>query len=291
LADVGSRRADTLILAMPTSGSGESESGAGLIRCSECGARVEPADRFCRSCGAGQPPALQPPAHEEETVQLTGALPEVEGEGLDPPTEESTRVEPPTERQSRAEETEALPPSPEPAVPAPKPFQPPPKPEPRSGGGGRRLIAIAIAISLGLLAGLIAVITINGRDSGPQAQATATDRTSATTLDPVESLRAHFDLLQQGRFISASDDLTPALLDSLGGKTIWISERIADLLVDAQLDATVIEESDSAATVQVNSLRTESLVNGCTRFTGTYQMVRSGDRWLIDSADLIDTPC
>ena len=90
---------------------------------------------------------------------------------------------------------------------------------------------------------------------------------------------------------TAAEDLTPQLLDSLGGETIWISERIADLLIDAQLDARVVEETDRTATVRVDSLRTESLSRGCTDFSGTYSMVRSGDRWLISSADLVESPC
>ncbi len=277
---------------------------------------VEPADRFCRSCGAEQPPAPQPRVDDDETEQLTGA----ESGGLEPPTEESTRVEPPTERQPHAEETEAIaasagtpapsapgaptpraperrppkppppPAAPSPGGPEPRPFEPPAKPEGERAGGKRKLAAIAIAVVLGLVAGLVAVIAINGGGDSQRAQTTS-GQTAATTLDPVESLRQHFDLLEQGRFLAASDGLTPSLLDSLGGKAIWVSERIADLMVDAQLDATVIDESDTSATVQVNSLRTESLINGCTDFTGTYGMERSGESWLIDSADLIDSPC
>ncbi len=165
-----------------------------------------------------------------------------------------------------------------------------PAPDRRHGSARRRLIAIAAAVALGLIAGLVVVIAVNGDDGG-RAGTVQTTGTSATALDPVESLRAHFDLLEQGRYPTAADDLTPELLDSLGGRTIWISERIADLLVDAQLDARVIEETDDSATVRVDSLRTESLTRGCTEFSGTYSMVRSGDRWLISSADLVSSPC
>ncbi len=134
------------------------------------------------------------------------------------------------------------------------------------------------------------MVVINGGDDGGRTGPTA-GQAPATALDPVESLRAHFDLLEQGRFLAAADDLTPELLDSLGGKTIWVSERIADLLIDAQLDATLVEVTDTTATVQVDSLRTDSLVNGCTDFSGSYSLVRSGDRWLISSADLVERPC
>jgi hypothetical protein len=170
-----------------------------------------------------------------------------------------------------------LPPGPGPATP------------PRRLGARRVLIAIAAAAALGLIAGLIAVIAVNGVDGG--AEAAQGTGTTATTLDPVETLQNHFDLLEQGRYPTAAEDLTPALLDSLGGKAIWVSERIADLLIDAQLEARVIDQGDDTATVRVDSLRTESLARGCTEFSGTYSMVRAGDRWLISSADLLDRPC
>ena len=226
---------------------------------------------------------------------------EGDSDGLEPPTEASTRVEPPTERQPHAEETEAIAapsrdatPPPKraaaapPPTPPPPPFEPPPRPEAQPSRGRRKLVAISVAIVLGLIAGLVGVVAINGRDNSPSAQATTQ---ASTALDPVETLGNHFDLLEQGRFVSAADNLTPALLDSLGGKVVWVSERIADLMIDAQLDATVIEQSDTTATVRVNSLRTQSLSSGCTDFSGTYGMVRSGDVWLIDSADLVSTPC
>ena len=143
---------------------------------------------------------------------------------------------------------------------------------------------------LGLVAGLVVVIVVHGDDRG-RAVTAQTTGSSATAIDPVETLRAHFDLLEQGRYPTAAEDLTPQLLDSLGGETIWISERIADLLIDAQLDARMVAESDRTATVRVDSLRTESLSGGCTDFGGTYSMVRSGDRWLISSADLVESPC
>jgi len=152
------------------------------------------------------------------------------------------------------------------------------------------LIAVAVAVAIGLLAGLAAVALLDGRGEAGGTGASQSG-SSATTLDPVETLQAHFDLLEQGRFLAASDDFTPELLDSLGGRTFWVSERIADLLIDARLDASVVAEDGSTATVRVDSLRTDSLASGCTDFSGTYSMVRSGDRWLIDSADLIDRPC
>ena len=222
--DVGSGRADTLILAMPASASGESGAGARPGRCRACGARTGAGDRFCRSCGAERPRAK------------------------------------------------------------------PPRAEPGPRTARRRLAAIAAAVILGLVAGLVVVIVVHRDDRGraPAAQSTGS---SATAIDPVESLRAHFDLLEQGRYPTAAEDLTPQLLDSLGGETIWISERIADLLIDAQLDARVVDETDRTATVRVDSLRTESLSRGCTDFSGTYSMVRSGDRWLISSADLVESPC
>ena len=155
----------------------------------------------------------------------------------------------------------------------------------------RRLIAIAAAALVGLSAGLIAVIAINGDDAGSRTGTAQSGSAPPTVLDPVETLRTHFELLEQGRFPTAADDLTPELLDGLGGKSVWVSERIADFLIDAQLDASLLEQTDTTATVRVDPLRTESLANGCTEFSGSYSMVRSGDRWLIASADLVDRPC
>ena len=175
--------------------------------------------------------------------------------------------------------------------PPPRPESPPPPDGRPKNTGRRRLIAVAAAVAIGLGAGLVAVIALDGADDRTPAAAAPGGDSPATDLDPVETLGTHFDLLEQGRFLAASDDLTAELLDSLGGRTIWVSGRIADLLIDAQLEASVVAETDSSATVQVDSLRTESLASGCTDFSGTYSMVRSGDRWLIDSADLIDRPC
>jgi hypothetical protein len=258
---------------MPASVGGEWGRSAELVSCPECGAPTSRGDRYCRSCGAEQGAAGEPTG---ETEQLSGAAAEAD---IEPPTERATRAEPPTERR---------PPPQPPRLEAPPPPPAAPRPQPRNAR--RRLIALAVAVAIGLLAGLAAVALLNGRD---KADGTGASQGGgpATTLDPVETLRAHFDLLEQGRFLTASDDLTPELLDSLGGRAFWVSERIADLLLDAQLDASVAEETDSTATVRVDSLRTDSLTSGCTDFSGTYSMVRSGDRWLIDSADLIDRPC
>jgi hypothetical protein len=257
---------------MPASVGGEWGRSAELPRCPTCGARTSAGDRFCRSCGAEQAAAGEPTG---ETEQLTGGAGEAE---LDPPTEPATRAEPPTERRPPAE----------PRAPRMEPA-PPPAGRPKKSGR-RGLIAVAAAVAIGVLAGLVVVITLDGADDRPAAAAPSGE-SPATPLDPVETLGAHFDLLEQGRFLAASDDLTPELLDSLGGRTIWVSERIADLLIDARLDASVAEQTDGTAAVRVDSLRTESLASGCTDFSGTYLMVRSGDRWLIDSADLIDRPC
>ncbi|MGZ8667535.1 MAG: zinc ribbon domain-containing protein [Solirubrobacterales bacterium] len=258
---------------MPASVGGEWGRSAELLRCPRCGAPTSRGDRFCRSCGAGQATAPEPTG---ETEQLSGAAGEAD---LDPPTERATRAEPPTERR----------PPPEPRAPRME-SPPPPAGRPRKSGR-RRLIAVAAAVAIGLGAGLVAVIALDGADDRAPAPAAPDGERPAAALDPVETLGTHFDLLEQGRFLAASDDLTPELLASLGGRTIWVSGRIADLLIDAQLEASVAEETDSSATVQVDSLRTESLAGGCTDFSGTYSMVRSGDRWLIDSADLIDRPC
>jgi hypothetical protein len=146
-------------------------------------------------------------------------------------------------------------------------------------------------VAIGILVGLAAVVAFDGSDDRGAAGGGSQNGSPATAPDPVETLRTHFELLEQGRFLAAADDLTPGLLDSLGGETIWVTERLADLLIDAQLDAETVEETDSSATVRVDSLRTDSLASGCTEFSGTYSLVRSGDRWLIDSADLIDRPC
>jgi hypothetical protein len=105
------------------------------------------------------------------------------------------------------------------------------------------LIAVAAAVAIGLLAGLVVVIALDGSDDRAPAVASSGGGGVSTAPDPVETLGAHFELLEQGRFLAASDDLTPELLDSLGGSTFWVAERIADLLIDAQLDASVAEET------------------------------------------------
>ena len=204
---------------MPASGSGEIGSGPELLRCRGCGSPTARGDRFCRACGAEQPPA-EP--RGDQTEPLTGA--EAEGRDLEPPTEETTRAEPPTER--RPPPAVHRPP-PEPPARIERPPPPPVDRARRAGAGGarrRRLIAVAAAIVLGLLAGLVVVVAVNGDGDG-KAGRNAGDRAaaSATVLDPVETLEAHFDLLEQGRFLAAADDLTPELLDSLGGKAIWVS--------------------------------------------------------------------
>ncbi len=263
---------------MPASAGGEWGRRAELPICPKCGAPTSPGDRFCRSCG-GEQPTAEPTG---ETEQLSGTAGEPD---LEPPTERATRAEPPTERRPPPK---SRPPEP-PRLEAPPPPPPPATERRRLRRARRRVIAVAVAVATGLLAGLVAVALLNGDEGG--GTGASQSGTPSTTLDPVETLQAHFDVLEQGRFLAASDDLTPGLLDSLGGRTFWVSERIADLLLDARLDARVTEETDNTATVRVDSLRTDSLASGCTEFSGTYAMVRSGDRWLIDSADLFDRPC
>ena len=157
-----------------------------------------------------------------------------------------------------------------------------PKP-PRSARRRRVLAAIATAVFIGVVAGIAAVILINGDHSKRS--------TADTGPDPIQALRHHFDLLIGGHYLTASDDLTPSLLDSLGGRTSWVFDQATDPLISANLNATVPSEDGNTATVTVTSLRTESILSGCTDFTGQYGLVMAGDHWLINRADLNDHPC
>ena len=99
-------------------------------------------------------------------------------------------------------------------------------------------------------------------------------------IGPMQSLRQHFNLLLQGRYEKAVEDLTPTLLATVDGRDEWIRGQVEDDLEDFSLDAYVSDRSETSATVIVNALRTISVGNGCKVFTGSYGLLPAGERLL-----------
>jgi hypothetical protein len=162
----------------------------------------------------------------------------------------------------------------------------PQTPVARSSRGRRLLVAVGIAALIGLAAGVVAVIVIHGDN-----QKTAENGARTDLPDPVQAIRHHFKLLMEGSYLAASNDLTPALLDSEGGRFRWLLGQQFDPLLSAELKATVNRESDTDAIVSVRRLRTVGAGSGCKLFSGIYRLVLSRKRWKIDRADLTARVC
>jgi hypothetical protein len=103
----------------------------------------------------------------------------------------------------------------------------------------------------------------------------------------------HWKKREDQQLSAAYADLTPRLqaTAAIGSESVWIARQKEDLLQKVIVRVQPSGVKKRTAQANVIRLRTEALRSGCKEWSGTYSLVRSAGRWLIDSASISQRPC
>lgn len=190
-------------------------------------------------------------------------------------------------------------------------------------GRRRRYGWAVVAVLVVLLpAGVVAYLELSGRaavsSSAPAAKVAVTPTsyptpyptstptpyvTPTATPTPVSTdetavltaVQDHWDAIRDHRFQDAYAYLGP---DLATGESQWVSSHENDGITGVLYQFRVRDVSGDTATVDVVLLQTRagsaqsgSNPNGCLSWTGSYGLIRQGNRWLIDQAHISPSPC
>jgi hypothetical protein len=130
------------------------------------------------------------------------------------------------------------------------------------------------------------------RDSTPTATPAPTPRDEDAVLAAVQG---HWDAVREHRFEDAYAYLGP----DLGfDESQWVASHESDGISGVRYQFSVRDIGFDTATVDIVVLQTtaqsaESAANptGCLSWTGSYELIEQGDRWLIDQAHLTSGAC
>jgi hypothetical protein len=193
------------------------------------------------------------------------------------------------------------------------------------------MIGITLALLVGAAGLLVVLVVHNSNDSGPDLvdPGTVTDsspettgtrhatdkaagarspsstgrmsrrvnrQTSAYTPGPPgvrATIERHWKKREDQVFPAAYEDLSPRLQadPAIGTEAVWAARQKEDLLQSAVVRVRPRDVRKRTAQADVVTLRTQALRSGCKEWSGTYGLVRSGGRWLIDSASISPHAC
>lgn len=117
-------------------------------------------------------------------------------------------------------------------------------------------------------------------------------KTSGSAI--VESvIERHWKSIEEDRLSDAYADFSKSFRanPAVGSKSKWIAGQRDDPLQSVSVSVRAAKVGPRSAKVEVVKLRTESEKSGCKQWSGTYEMVREGARWVIDAAPLKSTSC
>src|SRR4051794_20195510 len=136
---------------------------------------------------------------------------------------------------------------------------------------------------------------------GPQSTATrstpsrrrsatpATSPVSSASTDRAEiksMLRRHFANIQAGNYSSAFADLGSSLGQS---QSSWTSDIRSDGLYSYSISVAPQVTSSSSGVANIINFHTEADASGCKDWSGSWNVVKSGGRWLISKSNLSPT--
>jgi hypothetical protein len=132
-------------------------------------------------------------------------------------------------------------------------------------------------------------------DTTPTLPFSTVPPTPAAEGAVLASVQGHWDAIRDHRFEEAYAYLGPNLAT---GQSAWVSSHQRDLISDVQYHFIVRDVNGDVATVDVQKLQTraqsaQSSANpeGCLIWTGTYVLIKQGDRWVINQANVASRPC
>jgi serine protease Do len=114
---------------------------------------------------------------------------------------------------------------------------------------------------------------------------------TATWNAPAYVVDTYWSLLQLGKYADAYPLFTPDEQQRVRGLATWLAYFRKDPLLSVRVSVATESILGNVAAVRVMTLMTRGPVTGCRNWSGTYRLLRSGGKWLIDYAALSFTPC
>ena len=99
-------------------------------------------------------------------------------------------------------------------------------------------------------------------------------------------LQRHFANIREGNYSSAFADLGASLGQS---ESSWISDIRADGLYSFSLAVAPEMTSSTSAIASIVNFHTEADASGCKNWSGSWNVAKSGGRWLITKSNLSQT--
>jgi hypothetical protein len=136
---------------------------------------------------------------------------------------------------------------------------------------------------------------VSGTSTGSSTETAATSTTTGTTTAtaaPEGSLAAvssYWREIDRHDFAGAYSLLVPGAVPQTEAE--WAAAEQRNGIESAKFDGRTLTNTATGSTVEVLSLITRDMRFGCRSWTGTYQMVSRGGRWLIARADITPAPC
>lgn len=134
--------------------------------------------------------------------------------------------------------------------------------------------------------------SISGQASRPTARRRSTPAAapaSSASTDRAEissMLRRHFANIQARSYTAAFADLAASLGQS---QSSWISDIRADGLYSFDLSIAPQLTSSTSGVANIINFHTEANASGCKDWSGSWNVVKSGGRWLISKSNLSQT--
>jgi hypothetical protein len=121
---------------------------------------------------------------------------------------------------------------------------------------------------------------------GARAQAPA-----ASWNAPAYVVDTYWSLLQLGRYANAFPLFSRAEQQRVHGQSTWLAQFRKDPVLGVNVSVATESITGDAAIVRVRTLVTRGKTSGCHSWSGTYRLLRTSGRWLIDYAALTSRPC
>jgi hypothetical protein len=107
--------------------------------------------------------------------------------------------------------------------------------------------------------------------------------------DALAALSSYWQSIGRHDFAAAYADLAPGAVPQTEAQWVPIEEQTR--IQSVRFEGHTVSSSGAEATVDVVSLVTQDTQFGCRDWTGAYQMINQGGRWLISRAEITPGSC